>query len=136
METWSFDKMEECAREIANDKAKTLLKMYANKVNSKQTDFASGMKFAMKCLNVVTNEEIKTSLNLTRYTITGNREIAKENVDQLLCKYVENLKSGKKKFAFGIRFVALFLGVVTDEEIHYALTGKTVKKKTRNKKRK
>lgn len=128
--------MEECAREIAAEKRKTLLKMYAEKANGGQPELASGIKFAMKQLDVVTNEEIKTSLNLTRYTIAGNREIAKENVDRLLCKYVENLKSGKKKFAFGIRFVMLFLEVVTDEEIHYALTGKTVKKKTINKKRK
>lgn len=125
--------MEECVKEIASDKAKTLLKMYSEKVHGGQKEFASGIHYAMKMLEVVTDDEIETSLNLIRYSITGNREIAYENIKTLLDKYAENLKSGKKKFAFGIRFVMVFLEVVTDEDIHYALTGERIKKRKHKK---
>lgn len=64
-----------------------------------------------------------------------NGEIAKEKIETLLKIYAEKVKGGQTSFAAGMRFAMTHLKVVTDEEIHYALTGKRAKKQRKSKKR-
>lgn len=65
-----------------------------------------------------------------------NREIANENIQSMLKMYAEKVNDGQTSFAAGMRFAMTHLNLASDEEIHFVLTGKTVGKKRKYKKRK
>ena len=64
-----------------------------------------------------------------------NGEIANEKINFLLKTYAEKVNGKQTSFAAGMRFAMTHLNVVTDEDIHFVLTGKTFKKKKKYKKR-